>query len=87
MFNATLYEDELNNKTSSTYKDLYCMQPAETHAHGLQEYMEHQFMEKPPFRNHHMPTPKKPDMSITKLFYGSTDTIPLPIEKKLYHYV
>lgn len=46
MFNAALYEDELNNKTSSTYKDLYCMQPAETHAHGLQEYMEHLFMEK-----------------------------------------
>lgn len=40
------YENMLNDKNSSDYKDFYTMQPAETHAYGLQEYMENNLIEK-----------------------------------------
>ncbi|MDY4840944.1 MAG: hypothetical protein SO314_01085 [Alphaproteobacteria bacterium] len=46
MNNVTLYENEINDRESANYKDLYAMQPGETHAHGLQEYMEQQLTEK-----------------------------------------
>lgn len=46
MNNVTLYENEINDRKSANYKDLYAMQPGETHAHGLQEYMEQQLTEK-----------------------------------------
>ena len=46
MNNVTLYENEINDRESANYKDLYAMQPDETHAHGLQEYMEQQLTEK-----------------------------------------
>ncbi len=41
-----VYENMLNNKNSSEYKDFYAMQPAEIHAYGLQEYMENNLIEK-----------------------------------------
>lgn len=41
-----VYEDTLNNKNSSEYRDFYTMQPAEIHAYGLQEYMENNLIEK-----------------------------------------
>ena len=44
--NVNVYENELNRKEDVAYKDLYAMQPAEVHAHGLQKYVEQQFMEK-----------------------------------------
>ena len=40
-----IYEDRLNDKESLTYKDLYTMQPHETHAYGLQEYVEDKLTE------------------------------------------
>lgn len=44
--NINLYEDELSDRGSSAYKDLYTMQPSEVHAHGLQQYVEQQITEK-----------------------------------------
>ncbi len=44
--NINVYEDEINNKEAVSYRDLYAMQPSETHAHGLQEYVEQQITEK-----------------------------------------
>lgn len=44
--NINVYENETNRKGTADYKDLYVMQPAEVHAHRLQEYIEQQFMEK-----------------------------------------
>ena len=35
-----------NDKEALSYKDLYTMQPSETHAYGLQEYVEQQITEK-----------------------------------------
>lgn len=46
MSNVTVYENMVNDKKSSDYKDLYTMQPCEVHAHGLQEYVEQQITEK-----------------------------------------
>ena len=44
--NLTVYENLANDKKSADYKDLYAMQPSETHAHGLQEYVEQLITEK-----------------------------------------
>lgn len=44
--NANVYEDEINNKNSAEYKDIYTMQPSEVHAHGLQKYVEDRLTEK-----------------------------------------
>ena len=44
--NINVYEDEVNNKDAKSYRDLYTMQPSETHAYGLQEYVEQQITEK-----------------------------------------
>lgn len=43
---TNIYEDELNNKETADYKDLYAMQPDEVHAHRLQNYVEQQLTEK-----------------------------------------
>ena len=43
---VSLYEDEINNKSSAAYKDLYAMSPGEKHAHGIQLYMEERLTEK-----------------------------------------
>ena len=43
---AALYDDMINDKKSPTFKDFYAMQPNETHAHGLQEYVEQLIAEK-----------------------------------------
>lgn len=44
--NINVYENELNNKGDTSYKDLYTMLPDEVHAYGIQEYMEKQLAEK-----------------------------------------
>ena len=44
--NIAVYEDLLDNKTSENYKDLYVMLPSETHAYGIQAYMEQKLMDK-----------------------------------------
>ena len=43
---AAVYEDIISDKKSPTFKDFYTMQPGETHAHGLQEYVEQLIAEK-----------------------------------------
>ena len=100
LFKADLYEDEINNKTSSSrrrHTRLYTVTGVLTCAlpilrmNSIIKHPQHtkiytacsrlkpmptdcrniwniSLWKKPPFRNHRMPTPKKPDMSITKLF-------------------
>lgn len=46
MTNVIFYEDEVNNRDPAIYKNLYAMLPGETHAYGVQEYMENILMEK-----------------------------------------
>ncbi len=43
---ASIYDDMISNKQAATYKDLYATQPGETHAYGLQEYVEELLAEK-----------------------------------------
>jgi len=44
--NAVYYEKARDDKKDIRYQDLYAMQPVEKHAHGLQEYVENELIEK-----------------------------------------
>lgn len=68
MNNVTFYENEINNKESAGYKDLYAMQPGETHAHGLQEYMEQQLTEKTGIEKDRNPNSKEVERIHNKAF-------------------